>query len=123
MTEAPELTDLLLAPRTVLDPAEPEPLANRGADVRFEQVTCAHGGAEPLFDKLDLTVRSGARVGLVGRSGGGKTTLARLLLRMTDIDGGRIVIGGQDISRIRQKDLRGLISYVPQDPAMFHRTL
>lgn len=66
---------------------------------------------------------SGAKIGLVGRSGGGKTTLTRLLLRLTDIDAGRILIGGQDISRLRQTDLRSLIAYVPQDPAMFHRTL
>ncbi|CAM5309645.1 ABC transporter ATP-binding protein/permease [Streptomyces tanashiensis] len=59
----------------------------------------------------------------MGRSGGGKTTLTRLLLRMTDIDGGRITIGGQDISRLRQTELRSKIAYVPQDPAMFHRTL
>jgi ATP-binding cassette subfamily B protein len=123
MTEAAQFTELLLAPPTVHDPAEPEPLADRDADVRFDQVSFAHKGAEPLFDKLDLAVPSGARIGLVGRSGGGKTTLVRLLLRMTDIDGGRIVVGGQDISRIRQRDLRSLISYVPQDPAMFHRTL
>ncbi|MGW5354774.1 ABC transporter ATP-binding protein [Streptomyces sp. NPDC004031] len=127
MTEAAQFTELLLADPTVLDPAEPEPLANRDAAVRFEHVTFTHGGprggAAPLFEKLDLAVPGGARVGLVGRSGGGKTTLARLLLRMTDIDGGRITVGGQDISRIGQRDLRGLISYVPQDPAMFHRTL
>jgi ATP-binding cassette subfamily B protein len=126
MTEAAQFTELLLAPPTVLDPQEAEPLAAGGApaaDVRFEQVSFAHDGAEPLFDKLDLAVPSGARIGLVGRSGGGKTTLARLLLRMTDVDGGRIVVGGQDISRIRQRDLRSLISYVPQEPAMFHRTL
>ena len=59
----------------------------------------------------------------MGRSGGGKTTLTRLLLRMTDVQEGRILIGGQDISRLRQADLRGLIAYVPQEPAMFHRTL
>jgi ATP-binding cassette subfamily B protein len=68
-------------------------------------------------------VPSGTRIGLVGRSGGGKTTLTRLLLRMTDVQEGRILIGGQDITRLRQADLRGLIAYVPQDPAMFHRTL
>ncbi|MGI5253802.1 ABC transporter ATP-binding protein [Actinacidiphila glaucinigra] len=123
MTEAAQFTELLLKPPTVLDPPAPEPLRSTGADVRFEHVTFAHGGAEPLFEGLDLAVPSGARVGLVGRSGGGKTTLTRLLLRMNDIDGGRILIGGQDISRLRQADLRGLISYVPQDPAMFHRTL
>jgi ATP-binding cassette subfamily B protein len=76
-----------------------------------------------LFTGLDLAVPSGTRIGLVGRSGGGKTTLTRLLLRMMDVDEGRILIGGQDIARLRQSDLRSLIAYVPQDPAMFHRTL
>ncbi|MFJ1609353.1 ABC transporter ATP-binding protein [Streptomyces sp. NPDC088253] len=123
MTEAAQFTELLLKPPTVLDPKTPEALLSQGADVHFEQVTFAHAGAQPLFEGLDLAVPSGAKIGLVGRSGGGKTTLARLLLRMTDIDSGRILIGGQDISRLRQADLRGLMAYVPQDPAMFHRTL
>jgi ATP-binding cassette subfamily B protein len=123
MTEAAQFTELLLKPPTVLDPASPEPLRSRAADVRFEHVTFAHAGAEPLFEGLDLAVPSGSKIGLVGRSGGGKTTLTRLLLRMTDINAGRILIGGQDISRLRQADLRSLIAYVPQDPAMFHRSL
>ncbi|WP_217241462.1 ABC transporter ATP-binding protein [Streptomyces sp. AC555_RSS877] len=123
MTEAAQFTELLLTPPTVLDPVAPEPLLPGAAEVRFDKVTFAHAGAETLFDGLDLTVPSGTKIGLVGRSGGGKTTLSRLLLRMTDIDAGRILIGGQDISRLRQADLRSLIAYVPQDPAMFHRTL
>ncbi|TDU80194.1 ABC transporter ATP-binding protein [Streptomyces sp. KS 21] len=125
MTEAAQFTALLLTSPTVLDPQSPEPAPSptRAADVRFEKVTFAHSGARPLFEGLDLAVPGGAKFGLVGRSGGGKTTLTRLLLRMTDIDGGRILIGGQDISRLRQRDLRGLMAYVPQDPAMFHRTL
>ncbi|MEV6685884.1 ABC transporter ATP-binding protein [Streptomyces sp. NPDC051130] len=130
MTEAAQFTELLLVRPTVLDPPRPEPLlsgagsgAGSGADVRFERVTFTHAGARPLFEGLDLAVPGGSKVGLVGRSGGGKTTLTRLLLRMTDIDAGRILIGGQDISRLRQTDLRSLIAYVPQDPAMFHRTL
>ena len=80
-------------------------------------------GGRWLFEGLDLVVPAGTKIGLVGRSGGGKTTLTRLLLRMTDIDAGRILIGGQDIARLRQADLRSLMAYVPQDPAMFHRTL
>ncbi|MQY37531.1 putative multidrug export ATP-binding/permease protein [Streptomyces sp. RB17] len=123
MTEAAQFTELLLTSPTVVDPPAPEPLRTEAADVRFEKVSFTHAGAERLFGGLDLTVPSGTKVGLVGRSGGGKTTLTRLLLRMTDIDSGRILIGGQDISRMRQADLRGLIAYVPQDPAMFHRTL
>ncbi|MFJ4870128.1 ABC transporter ATP-binding protein [Streptomyces sp. NPDC088757] len=123
MTEAGQFTELLLEPPTVLDPEDPEPLEPRGAGVRFEKVTFAHAGAKPLFEGLDLDVPDGAKIGFVGRSGGGKTTLTRLLLRMTDVDGGRILVGGQDIGRLRQADLRSLIAYVPQDPAMFHRSL
>ncbi|GHF24542.1 ABC transporter ATP-binding protein [Streptomyces fumanus] len=123
MTEAAQFTELLLDPPTVLDPADPEPLAPADTGIRFEGVTFAHAGAEPIFRGLDLEVPAGARIGLVGRSGGGKTTLTRLLLRMSDLDGGRILIGGQDISRLRQTDLRSLIAYVPQEPAMFHRSL
>ncbi len=123
LTEAAQFTELLLTPPTVTDPIAPEPLAPKAAGVRFERVTFAHDGELPLFDGLDLAVPSGAKLGVVGRSGGGKTTLTRLLLRMMDIDGGRILIGGQDISKLRQADLRSLIAYVPQDPAMFHRTL
>ena len=123
MTEAAQFTELLLTPPTVLDPATPEPLRPRSSDVRFEHVTFAHAGGQPLFARLDLAVPSGSKLGLVGRSGGGKTTLTRLLLRMMDIDDGRIMIGGQDISQLRQADLRSLIAYVPQDPGMFHRTL
>ncbi|WP_405632779.1 ABC transporter ATP-binding protein/permease [Streptomyces sp. NBC_00016] len=123
MTEAAQFTELLLDPPTVLDPAEPEPLAPRDTGIRFEAVTFAHAGAKPIFQALDLDVPAGARIGLVGRSGGGKTTLTRLLLRMSDIGDGRILIGGQNISGLRQADLRSLIAYVPQEPAMFHRSL
>ncbi len=123
LTEAAQFAELLLTPPTVVDPIAPEPLRPKAGDVRLERVTFAHAGGLPLFSGLDLTVPSGTKVGLVGRSGGGKSTLTRLLLRMMDVQEGRILIGGQDISKLRQSDLRSLIAYVPQDPAMFHRTL
>jgi ATP-binding cassette subfamily B protein len=123
MTEAAQFTGLMRTSPTVLDPEAPQPLRSRPAEIRFERVTFGYGSGKPLFDELDLAVPSGARIGLVGRSGGGKSTLTRLLLRMTDIDGGRILIGGQDIRDLRQADLRSQIAYVPQDPAMFHRSL
>ncbi|HEV2634709.1 MAG TPA: ABC transporter ATP-binding protein [Actinocrinis sp.] len=123
MTEAAQFTALMRMPPIVLDPVAPQPLLPRAtAEIRFEQVTFGYGG-RPLFEDLDLAVPGGARIGLVGRSGGGKSTLTRLLLRMTDIDAGRILIGGQDIRDLRQADLRSQIAYVPQDPAMFHRSL
>ncbi|WP_245848815.1 ABC transporter ATP-binding protein [Lentzea kentuckyensis] len=123
LTEAAQFTELLLDPPIVLDLNHPEPLRVKDSQVRFENVVFTHGGGEPLFDGLDLDIPAGTRIGLVGRSGGGKTTLTRLLLRLMDVDRGRVLIGGQDIARLSQADLRGLIGYVPQDPAMFHRTL
>jgi ATP-binding cassette subfamily B protein len=124
LTEAAQFTELLLDPPTVLDPESPEPVAAGSATVVLERVRFTHSGSHtPLFDGLDLHVDDGERVGLVGRSGGGKTTVVRLLLRLMDVEGGRILIGGQDISRMSQSDLRGRIAYVPQDPVMFHRTL
>jgi len=125
MTEAAQFTSVMRTPPTALDPVAPQPLPlpSRAAEIHFERVTFGYSSGEPLFQELDLAVPGGARIGLVGRSGGGKSTLTRLLLRMTDIDAGRILIGGQDIRDLRQADLRSQIAYVPQDPAMFHRTL
>ncbi|MCE7003782.1 ABC transporter ATP-binding protein/permease [Kibdelosporangium philippinense] len=124
LTEAAQFTELLLDSPKVVDPDNPEELKRTKADVHFDNVSFTHAGASsPLFTGLNLTVPNGTKVGLVGRSGGGKSTLSKLLLRMMDIHGGRIMIGGQDISKLKQADLRSLIAYVPQDPAMFHRTL
>jgi ATP-binding cassette subfamily B protein len=123
LTEAAQFTELLLSPPTVVDPPEPQPLRPADAGVRFDRVRFAYGDGPPLFDGLDLDIPSGTKIGLVGQSGGGKSTLTRLLLRLMDIDDGRILIGGQDISRLRQADLRSLIAYVPQEPAMFHRSV
>ncbi|MFB4308285.1 ABC transporter ATP-binding protein [Actinomadura sp. GTD37] len=123
LTESAQFTELLLMPPSVVDPPDPQPLRPADAAVRFERVRFAHGAGPPLFEGLDLDIPSGAKIGLVGRSGGGKTTLTRLLLRLMDVDGGRILVGGQDIARLRQSDLRDLIAYVPQEPAMFHRSV
>ncbi|MBF6179055.1 ABC transporter ATP-binding protein [Nocardia otitidiscaviarum] len=123
LTEAAQFTELLLREPEVLDPVDPQPLRPKDFSVRFDKVDFTYPGARPLFQGLALEVPAGTRLGLVGRSGGGKTTITQLLLRMTDIQGGAIRIGGQDISTITQAELRGLIAYVPQEPAMFHRTL
>ncbi|MEU4235477.1 ABC transporter ATP-binding protein [Nonomuraea sp. NPDC026600] len=123
LTEAAQFTELLLVPPSVVDPADPQPLRPADASIRFDRVKFGYAGGTPLFERLDLDIPSGTKIGLVGQSGGGKSTLTRLLLRLMDVDGGRILIGGQDISRLRQADLRGLIAYVPQEPAMFHRSV
>jgi ATP-binding cassette, subfamily B, bacterial len=124
LAEAAQFCELLLEEPTVVDVADPEPLRPQGSGVRFERVRFRYPGTEaPIFDGLDLFVAEGEKIGLVGRSGGGKTTITKLLLRLMDLEAGRILIGGQDIARLRQADLRSLIAYVPQDPVMFHRSL
>ncbi len=124
LTEAAQFTELLLDDPTVVDPAEPMPFAPTDSSVEFRHVRFRHGdAATPLFTDLDLRVASGEKIGLVGRSGGGKTTITRLLLRLMDIEDGAVVVGGQDVRTIRQADLRSQIAYVPQDPVMFHRTI
>ena len=125
LSTAAQFSELLLDPPGVVDPVEPEPLAPRDASVEFRGVhfTYPKRADEPLFTGLDLRIESGEKVGLVGRSGGGKSTITRLLLRQMDIQAGEIRIGGQNIARLRQTDLRSQLAYVPQDPVMFHRTL
>ena len=77
----------------------------------------------PLFSNKSLTIKSGQKVGLVGHSGSGKTTFVNLILRFFDIDSGKILIDGQDISKVTQESLRAKIGMIPQDPSLFHRSL
>jgi ATP-binding cassette subfamily B protein len=90
----------------------------------MRNVSFRYGTDQPLlFDRFSLRIDAGTKVGLVGRSGGGKTTLTRLLLRFADVEGGEILVGNQSIDRIPQAALREAVAYVPQDPSMFHRTV
>ncbi len=77
----------------------------------------------PLFSNKNLTIKAGQKVGLVGHSGGGKTTFVNLILRLFDVSSGRILIDGQDIAKVTQESLRNSIGVIPQDPSLFHRTL
>jgi ATP-binding cassette subfamily B protein len=124
LTEAAQFTELLLEPPAVVDAVETKPFtpAHYGIDMR--NISFRYGRTHPLlFDGFSLEVPHGARVGLVGLSGGGKTTITRLLLRFIDIESGVILIGGQRIDEIPQAALRNAIAYVPQDPSMFHRSI
>jgi ATP-binding cassette subfamily B protein len=78
---------------------------------------------EKIFESLELSLPAGQKIGLVGPSGGGKSTLTRLLLRFDDVTGGSISIDGQDIRDVTQESLRHSISYVPQEPLLFHRSI
>ncbi len=91
--------------------------------LEFDRVAFSYRAGVPLFEDLRLCVEPGEHVGLVGPSGSGKTTLTKLLLRFVDVDAGRILLDGQDISAVTQHSLRRHISYVPQEPQMLHRSI
>jgi ATP-binding cassette subfamily B protein len=100
------------------------PINVHGGRIVFENVTFHYGGHRaPLYDGLSVDVRAGERVGLVGRSGSGKTTFVKLVQRLYDVSGGRILIDGQDIAKATQHSLRSQIAIVQQDPILFHRSL
>lgn len=93
-------------------------------EIAFEQVTFHYGGhVEPLYRDFSLTIRAGEKVGLVGRSGSGKTTFVKLVQRLYDVSGGRIAIDGRDIADVTQTSLRAQIAIVQQEPVLFHRSL
>lgn len=94
-------------------------------DIKLEQVNFRYDGdnEKDIFSGINLHIPAGQKVGLVGPSGGGKTTLTKLLLRFMDINNGAIMIDGLDISQMTQDDLRDLIAYVPQEPLLFHRSI
>lgn len=109
---------------TIVDRPDAAPLRVAAGTIRFEAVRFHYRGHErPLFDDLDVTIASGERVALVGRSGSGKTTLTKLLQRLHEVDGGRVLIDGQDIARVTLESLRQAIALVPQEPVLFHRSL
>ena len=124
LSDAAEMTEILGEELEVKDPAKPQKLAITKGALAFKDVTFTHDGSNgALFNKFNLAVAPGEKIGLVGHSGSGKTSLTRLLLRFVDISGGAITIDGQDISKTTQADLRRHIAYVPQEPLLFHRSL
>nr|WP_263478683.1 ABC transporter ATP-binding protein [Candidatus Wolbachia massiliensis] len=92
-------------------------------EITFDKVHFHYKGAEPIFENKSVIIKSGQRVGLVGYSGGGKSTFANLILRLYDVQSGKISIDGQDIRNVTQDSLHRSIGMIPQDPSLFHRTL
>ena len=119
------ITTLARSP-TVLDRPDAQPLRVTRGDIRFEGVSFAYGAsnpARPVIDSLNLHIRPGEKIGLVGRSGAGKSTIVNLLLRFYDIPQGRVLIDGQDIAFATQDSLRAQIGMVTQDTSLLHRSV
>lgn len=122
--DAHDMAEILSLQPEIKDTHSAELSVKKGI-ITIDHIRFAHENSENnvLFDDFSLMIPAGQKVGLVGHSGSGKTTLTRLLLRFSDLDSGTITIDGQDIGKVTQASLRRAISYVPQEPLLFHRSL
>jgi ATP-binding cassette, subfamily B, bacterial MsbA len=114
--------ELLAVQNTLPEPASPKPLQARGATIRFEDVSFSYG-EKTVLHNINLTIRSGQLVALVGRTGSGKTSIANLLLRFYDPDQGAVLIGDTDIRSVSSRDLRAQIAVVSQETLLFNDTI
>lgn len=114
---------VIIRPHEVTDAPAARDLAVTRGEIRFENVRFAYPGGMQVFRDLTLTIRPGERVGLVGFSGSGKSSFVNLILRLYDIQGGRILIDDQDVREVTQDSLRQSIAMISQDPVLFHRSL
>ncbi len=122
--DASDMVKILQITPEIQDPVQPEDAHIVRGSISFEDVTFTYGeNKRPLFKDLTINVKAGEKIGLVGHSGSGKTSLTRLLLRFSDIDSGAIKVDGHDIRNITQDNLHAHIAYVPQEPLLFHRSL
>lgn len=124
LLQATPMTDILLEDARIVDHANTTLRVTEG-EIVFDNVTYAYVDDKTtrVLQGMSLTIPAGQKIGIVGVSGAGKTTITKLLLRFDDIDDGKIMIDGQPIDRVSQRSLREAISYVPQEPMLFHRTL
>ncbi|RRW64403.1 ABC transporter ATP-binding protein [Pseudomonas fluorescens] len=110
-------------PVSVTDREQAKPLAVASGEVRFEHVDFHYGKKKGIIGDLNLTIKPGEKIGLIGPSGAGKSTLVNLLLRLYDVEGGRILIAGQNIADVGQESLRARIGMITQDTSLLHRSI
>lgn len=123
MSDIKEMAEIFDQTPDVLDSANPEPCRIKKGEIEFKDVSFNYQNGTKVFENFSLTIKPGEKVGLVGHSGGGKSTITKLLMRFIDINRGEILIDGQDIRKITQDDLRKNISYISQEPILFHRSI
>jgi ATP-binding cassette subfamily B protein len=123
MARLSEALATLLVPHELCDVPGAAPLVRHGARVTFEDISFSYPDGHKIFSNFNLDIEPGQRLGLIGRSGSGKSTLFALVQRFYDVQGGHILIDGQDVSRVTQQSVRDAISVVPQDISLFHRSV
>jgi ATP-binding cassette subfamily B protein len=123
IADANEMTEMLLQPHAVNDLPGAIVLDSPKGNVEFKDVSFGYHTGDNIFQNFNLNIRSGERVAFIGPSGGGKSTILKLLLRFYDVQSGVVSVDGQNIATVTQDSLRSAISLVPQDPILFHRTL
>jgi ATP-binding cassette, subfamily B, bacterial len=126
ISNAVEMMEILSQERLVLDESGAPSLKTKSGSISINNVSFSYEKSDKksgLFTALNLEIPHGQSVGLVGPSGGGKTTITKLLLRFMDVREGEILIDGQNIAKVSQNSLRDVITYVPQEPLLFHRSL
>lgn len=120
---AKEFVEILTVEPEIVDPPKPVNLRISKGSIEFHSVDFHYQSGAPVLEKFSLHIPGGQKVGIVGYSGAGKSTLMKLLLRFLDVSAGSITIDGIDIRSVTQDDLRRALSFVPQEPMLFHRTL
>ena len=115
--------EMIAQPLQLTDRPDARVSGRARGDIRFDAVTFAYGGSGPVLERLDLAIRPGERVGLVGPSGAGKTTTVNLMLRLFDVTGGAILLDGTDIRDLTQESLRAQFGVVSQEPILMHRSI
>lgn len=123
LADAEEMTEILLTPHEIVDTPRARTLKVEKGSIAYRNVDFTYHGKKNVLNDFNLTIQPGERIALIGQSGGGKTTIIKLLFRFFDIQGGEILIDGQNIAQVTQESLRRHLALVPQEPVLFHRTL
>lgn len=121
--DAQEITTILNTPYEIKDALTAKPLKVGTGQIEFKEVSFSFQRTRQVLKKINLVIKPKEKIALIGPSGAGKSTLVKLLFRFYDVDGGKILIDGQKITRVTQESLRAHLSLVPQEPILFHRTL
>lgn len=121
--KANQALDILRTEVETPDAKNAKPIKVTRGEIQFNHVHFTHSEKHILFSDMNVTLNAGQKVGLVGYSGGGKTSFINLILRLFDVESGNILIDGQDISKVTKHSLRKSIAVIPQEPELFHRTI